>query len=120
MEAIAHSMQVCGFALNGENARKLGLYFSLRHRLGVAAASLKAAYPGVLSRLDAAASTLSPAERAEILQTGETRSMPRQLAERLAQITERAGIPATDVRMRRPAQVYIIARAIIADLEARS
>jgi hypothetical protein len=118
-EAMVHAMQACGIALTSENARRLGLFYSLHHKLGVAAASLEPAYPGVLSKLDAAASQLTAGERAEMLHLGEKRSISKALMIRLAELTTSAGIPLSDERARPSAQLYIIARVVIAELETQ-
>jgi hypothetical protein len=118
-EAMAHSMDLCGIAKTGENAQKLGLYFSMRHKLGVAAARLNSDYPGALEKLDTAADELTPAERAEILDLGKTRSISQSLLVRLAEITTRAGIPFSDENARPIAQVYLLARVTMAELETQ-
>lgn len=118
-ETIVHTMDVCGIAKTGENAQKLGLYFSVRRRLGVATASLKSDHPDVLEKLDAAANEFTPAERAEILEIGKTRSISQALLIRLAELTTQAGIPLSDVKARPPAQVYLMAKVTMAELETQ-
>lgn len=119
IESISRAMKSCGFALTGENARRLGLYFDLRHHLPLEAAKVQAAYPAALGKLNAGMDRLAPIERTELMHFGETRSLSGPLRVRLDQLISSAGIPATDAEARLSAMRYILARVAMAELEAQ-
>jgi hypothetical protein len=119
-DALVQAMQTCGFALTGDNAARLGLYFDMRHHRDASASALRTAYPASLEELDAATSSFSEAETAEIVQMGKTRSISQSLLQHLADITRSAGIPESDTAARAAAQRYLAAVVTIGDLEAQS